>query len=73
MERKLRTGREIRFVEGFTPHARCEGDSGLANAWAKITEIALLPTGWVQVEHSDGVTMLYSQHVVASLKNPLFL
>lgn len=70
---KLHSGREIRFVEGFVPHARCDGDGGSLGSWEKITEITLLSSGWVQVEHSDGVTMFYPQHVVESLKNPLFL
>lgn len=73
MANSLRPGRKIKFLPDFRPYARCEGDSGVVDSWAKITEIALLPTGWVQVEHDDGMTMMYSQHVVASLKNPLIL
>lgn len=73
MERKLRKGREIRFVEGFTPYAKCDGEGGSVSSWTKITEIALLPSGWVQVEHEDNTTMFYPQHVVKSLKNPVLL
>lgn len=72
MDGKLRPGREIRFVEGFVPYARCADEGGAMDSWEKITEITLLSSGWVQVEHSDDVTMFYPQHVIKSLKNPLF-
>lgn len=74
MGSKLRPGRGIRFMPGFAPYARCIGDpEGAMTSWAEITEITLLPTGWVQVEHDDNTTMFYPQQVIASLKNPLVL